>query len=115
MRKLALFLFLSCAVLTADGLPVTIRLSQPSIMEGGHINVVCRVPRNEHNRGLVLGVYNEQNSYWQMDGEASKITFELRVAHISCAAGAAFCSLTLDNGKTRTVVQPFSVAGCDDQ
>lgn len=111
MRRLGLVFFASCAVIAAEE-PVSIRLSAPFVGPGGEIRVTCRVPRNEHNRKLTLGVENEQQSDRQLDGEAATITHEMWVKHLTCDAGAAFCELTIDSGKVRRVAQRFRVMGC---
>lgn len=112
MRTLIATLALTASVLAAGDEPVSIRLPQPFTTAGGYIRVVCKVPRNEHNRGLTIGIEGEKNSYWQIDGEASKVTFELGVDHMSCDPGPAFCELKMDSGKTRRVQQAFRVIGC---
>jgi hypothetical protein len=111
MRRLALVFYASCAVIAAEE-PVSLRLSAPFVTPGGEIRVTCKVPRNEHNRKLSLGVENEQTSDRQLDGEAATITHEMWVKHLTCDAGSAFCELTLDSGKTRRVVQKVKMLGC---
>lgn len=86
------------------------------IFAGGTVRVTCRVPRDARNRSVTLGLDPVTSSAHQLDGEDSRVTWDLLVTHVPCEAERAFCVVTQVNPAGRiTLETPLIVAGCDGQ
>lgn len=103
---------LSLFLLAAERL--TIRLSSPALLPGGFERVTCRVPRDAANRNLSIGLTNYTSSDFQLDGEESRITFQVDFPHVPCEATSAYCLVTRNDASVLRVQQAITIAMCDE-
>lgn len=107
-------ILLSGTLLAASEPRVSIRMNPLVVMAGNAARITCKVPREERNRGVTIGIANYRSSYDQIDGLDGAITHQVLFEHIPCDAGDAYCDLE-DNLHGHTQArQGFQVAGCGD-
>lgn len=82
-------------------------------MPGGTVRVTCRVPRDEKNRWLDVGIADLQASRRQLDGEKSRITWEFYFDHIPCGVGEAYCRVITNTGQQSLAHLPIEVTNCE--
>lgn len=83
------------------------------IMAGGTTYITCRVPRHVDNRWVEWGIENYHNSGRQLDGIHAMVTHKAMFQNIPCDSGDAYCTVTDNMGKTKTIRAAFTVANCD--
>lgn len=94
---------------------VTIVVSPTSLMQGGTVRVMCRVTPHADNRAVEAGVGEYMRSARQLDGAASKRTYEFFFPQVPCGAEAAFCVVYQTKGRYDMQQRALTVAGCGDQ
>lgn len=112
MRLLALLL--SGILLAATEPRVSIRMNPLVLMAGSAARVTCKVPRDERNRGVTIGIADYRSSYVQIDGLDGAITHQVLFEHIPCDAEEAYCDLEDKFHGHTQARQGFQVAGCGD-
>ena len=116
MRVLTtILLLLISATATRSDEPVTARVSPGIVMAGrdATVRLTCRVVRHPDNRKLEYGLEGYSSSERQLDGEASRVTWETFITHIPCGVERAFCIITRADRRTFSAFAPLVVAGCD--
>lgn len=92
---------------------VTIDVNPRAIMVGNAIRLRCRVPRDEHNRKLEMGVVDYVSSQYDLEGDAAPVTWERLITHMPCDVGPAYCAVQVDDGRWAIERQDLSVNGCE--
>ena len=92
---------------------LTIQVSPTSLMAGSTVRVVCKVEPHADNRTVEAGVGEYMRSARQLDGAASRKTFEFWFSHVPCGTEAAFCVVHQTRGRSTVQQRPLQVAGCD--
>ena len=105
MRTLLVTIMLLAVPPTVD-----IAIRPRALFAGGAIRVTCRVPRDDRNRGLEMGIGGYTSHFVQLNGSDSAITHEQLFQHIPCNVDTAFCALNSDQ-MIRTAT--FQVSGCE--
>lgn len=98
------FILVVLGVLIAGASPNFSLTASPNVVTvGGSVNLSCRVPKHPDNRSISLGLENYTTSTRQLDGEQSPSIFTLKVDHIPCDAGPAFCTVAGVGGRIKSV------------
>ncbi len=106
MRRL-LVLFLLVTAPSDEKL--TIRVTPTTLFGGGAIRLTCRVPRDPDNRRLEYGVEGYTSSERQLDGEASRVTWDALIDHVPCGVERVFCEVTRADRKRVRATAPLVV------
>lgn len=106
MPKRVLLVLLMMAAVDPE---VSIRVTPQTMFGGQSLRLTCRVPRDENNRWLEMGVDGYTSSTHQLDGAASRVTWEQMYHHIPCGTERVFCVLTKAGGRTRQVSASVTV------
>lgn len=93
---------------------VTLLVSPTSLMEGGTVRVMCRVTPHADNRSVEAGIGEYMRSARQLDGAASKRTFEFWFKQVPCGSEVAFCVVHQTRGRYEVQQRPLTMAGCGD-
>jgi len=113
MRTRLLLVALFVASLAAADNKLTVRSVPAFVQPGGAVRITCRVQPDAENRKVEFGVDGYTSSTRDLDGESARITHEWTFEHVPCGAGPAFCTVTRADRKSRRVVAPLEVVGCD--
>lgn len=94
---------------------VTIKVDPLAIGPGGNAWVTCRVPRNEINRKVRMGIPNHRMTEFQIDGDNAPAMFTFLVREIPCLPELeALCILETNNPKDTVIVhQRLLMASCE--
>ena len=92
---------------------VTLQVSPTTFMAGANVRVVCKVTPHADNRTVEAGVGEYMRSARQLDGAASRKTFEFWFPHVPCGTEMAFCVVHQTRGRSVVQQRQLTVAGCE--
>lgn len=99
-------------LVAADAPRVAVQVYPSVFFKDSTFRVTCKVPRDERNRLVVMGVENLSESRIALDGENARITHEI-LLRADCGVGPAFCELHATGERMRRVQAEFVTSGCD--
>lgn len=82
------------------------------MMRGAAARVTCRVARDPANRRVIWGFSDYLADERQLDGDASRVTWEALFEHLPCDPGDAFCRVIRADGSRRETRLAVEVAAC---
>lgn len=100
-------------IFTAPARP-ELTVSPRNIIAGQALRLTCKVPRDASNRRVAYGMTLVGSSERQMEGEASRVTYEMLIEHVPCEPGEAFCEVwRTGGGRPVRVSREVTTVGCD--
>jgi hypothetical protein len=100
------FLFLAASQV------VSIRVQPQVVLSGGSVKVTCMVPRNSHNRRLVIQLPEYRTSERELRGEEAPRVVDMMFDHIPCHVEEAVCAVENDTGHIQAARVSIEVRGC---